>query len=378
MHSLLVKKPLYWLIMGAEKLRIALDDRAVKLSGIGIYTRNLYNIYTSLGHSVFLYDDKLVVSRSAFVFKYINLMKRLIKENRDLGNWLQGKGIELYHVPKNTGVPLFSPVPVVVTIHDVIPHVFPQQYLKNILERIYYETAIRISIKRSRKIITISEFSKQALIRHYGVKPEKIAVTLLAYNRAFRKIEDAAVLKPVREKYNLNDRYLLAIGGSEYRKNIQRLIHVYQRHFSGEYKLVVIGGKWRDVDLPGRYASDKNIRFLSNIPEEDLIAIYNMAAVFVFPSFYEGFGIPVLEGMACGVPVVTSKVSSMPEVGGEAAVYFDPYDETDMAAKIESVLTNERLQKEMIAKGLQKVKGYSWKKCAEETLQVYREVLGNE
>ena len=359
-------------------MRIALDDRAIKLSGIGIYTRNLYDIYTSLGHSVFLYDDKLLVSRSAFVFKYLNFMKRLIKENRDLGNWLRERTIDLYHVPKNTGVPLFSPVPVVVTIHDVIPHVFPQQYLKNILERIYYEAAIRISITRSQKIITISEFSKQALIQHYGVKPEKIAVTLLAYNRAFRKIEDAAVLNPVREKYNLNDRYLLAIGGSEYRKNMQRLIHVYQRHFSGAYKLVVIGGKWRDVDLPARYASDKNIRFLTNIPEEDLIAIYNMAAVFVFPSFYEGFGIPVLEGMACGVPVVTSKVSSMPEVGGEAAVYFDPYDETDMAEKIESVLKNERLRKEMIAKGLQKVKEYSWEKCAEETLQIYREVLGYE
>ena len=358
-------------------MRIALDDRAVKLSGMGIYTRNLYEIYKSLGHSVFLYDDKLVVSRAEFVLKYINFIKRLIKENRVLINWLQRNEIELYHVPKNTAVPLFSPVPVVVTIHDVIPHVFPQQYLKNILERIYYETAIRISIKKSQKIVTISEFSKQALIQHYGVKPDKIEVTLLAYNKAFRRIDDAAVLKPVQEKYNLNDRYLLSIGGSEYRKNMQRLIHVYQRHFYGVYKLVVVGGKWRDVDLPGRYASDKNIRFLTNIPEEDLIAIYNMAEAFVFPSFYEGFGIPVLEGMACGVPVVTSNVSSMPEVGGDAAVYFDPYDENDMAVKIKSVLENELLRKEMITKGLQKVKEYSWEKCAEETLQVYREVLGN-
>ena len=358
-------------------MRIALDDRAIKLSGIGIYTRNLYDIYTSLGHSVFLYDDKLLVSRSAFVFKYLNFMKRLIKENRDLGNWLRERTIDLYHVPKNTGVPLFSPVPVVVTIHDVIPHVFPQQYLKNILERIYYEAAIRISITRSQKIITISEFSKQALIQHYGVKPEKIAVTLLAYNRAFRKIEDAAVLKPVREKYNLNDRYLLAIGGSEYRKNMQRLIHVYQRHFSGAYKLVVIGGKWRDVDLPARYASDKNIRFLTNIPEEDLIAIYNMAAVFVFPSFYEGFGIPVLESMCCDCPVLTSDVSSMPEAGGDAALYAAPDDVEAIARQLLRLCEDEDLRQQCIEKGRIHRMKFAPEKVSADMMAVYRSLLDN-
>lgn len=357
-------------------MRVALDDRAIKFSGIGIYTRNLYGIFKDSGHSVFLYDDQLIVSRSKFVLKYINFFRRIVKENRDVGHWLKANGIELYHVPKNTGIPFFSPVPVVVTIHDVIPHVFPHQYLTNILERLYYETALRISIKRSKKIITISEFSRQELITHYGVKPDKIATILLAYNRSFRKINDVALLKPVREKYKLNEKYLLAIGGSEYRKNMQRLINVYQRYFSSAYKLVVIGGKWRDVDLPGKYANDKKIRFLTNIPEEDLIAIYNMAEVFVFPSFYEGFGIPVLEGMACGVPVITSNVSSMPEVGGDAAVYFDPYNENDMAEKIGMVLKDRNLRQTMTDRGLNKVKEYSWEKCAEETLRVYREVLG--
>ena len=358
-------------------MRIALDDRAIKFSGIGIYTRNLADYFIASGHDVFLYDDKLVVTRAGFVQKYVNFARRIFGDNTLLAQWLRKNLVSVYHVPRNIGVPFFSDIPVVVTIHDIIPHVFPQKYLNNILERIYYETAIRVSIKRSKKIITISEFSKQELIKHYGVKPEKIAITLLAYNRAFRKIHDAALLKPVREKYNLHDKYLLAIGGSEYRKNMQRLINVYQRHFSGAYKLIVVGGKWRDVDLPGKYASDKNIRFLTNIPEEDLIAIYNMAEIFVFPSFYEGFGIPVLEGMACGVPVITSNVSSMPEVGGDAAAYFDPYDENDMAARIGKVLDDKALRKTMIDRGLQKVKEYSWEKCAEETLQVYKEVLEN-
>lgn len=355
-----------------------MDDRAIKFSGIGIYTKNLADNFIAFGHDVFLYDDKLVVMRAGFVQKYLNFLKRVFRENTLLLQWLRQNRAMVYHVPRNTGVPFFSNLPVIVTIHDIIPHVFPKKYLNNILERIYYEIAIRVSIKRSKKIITISEFSKQELINYYGVKPEKIAITLLAYNRAFRKIHDAALLEPVREKNNLQGKYLLAIGGSEYRKNMQRLINVYQKHFSRAYKLIVIGGKWRDVDLPGKYASDKNIRFLTNIPEEDLIAIYNMAEVFVFPSFYEGFGIPVLEGMACGVPVVTSNVSSMPEVGGDAAIYFDPYNEEDMAEKISMVLHDETLRKTMIAKGLEKVKEYSWEKCAAETLKVYRNVLNND
>ena len=288
--------------------------------------------------------------------------------------WFKKNSLELYHVPKNTGVPFFHNIPVVVTIHDIIPHVFPDKYLSNILERIWYKLAIRVSIHRSDKILTISNFSKEELIRYYDVDSSKIEIVSLAYNKAFRKIEDKSMLNDVKERYRLNNKYILAIGGSEYRKNIQRLINVYLKNFRDDYELIVVGGKWRDIDLSKKYQGN-NIRFITGVPEEDLIAIYNMASVFVFPSFYEGFGIPVLEGMACGVPVVTSNVSSMPEVGGDAAIYFNPYDEKDMAEKIRQVLDDKQLRKTMIAKGLEKVKEYSWDKCARETLKVYEKVL---
>jgi len=252
--------------------------------------------------------------------------------------------------------------------------VFPDKYLSNILERIWYELAIRVSIHRSDKILTISNFSKEELIRYYDVDSSKIEIVSLAYNKAFRKIEDKSMLNDVKERYRLNNKYILAIGGSEYRKNIQRLINVYLKNFRDDYELIVVGGKWRDIDLSKKYQGE-NIRFITGVPEEDLIAIYNMASVFVFPSFYEGFGIPVLEGMACGVPVITSNVSSMPEVGGDAAIYFNPYDEKDMADKIRMVLDNEQLRDVMVKKGLEKVKEYSWDKCARETLKVYEEVL---
>ncbi len=357
-------------------MRIALNYRVIKYSGIGAYTKYLAEGYMRLGQEVFLYDDILDSSDNG-LRKYINTIKRVIKDITMLSKWLKNHSIDLYHVPKNTGVPFFSPVPVVVTIHDVIPHVFPKQYFKNDFERLYYELSIKHSITKSKKIITVSEFSKKEIINAYGVDASKIAVVLNAYNSAFKLIEDSSFLEAVRKKYNLKEKYILALGGSEYRKNIQRLIRVYIAHFSQTYQLVVIGGKWRDVDLSRQFASEKNIYFLTNVPEEDLVAIYNMATVFVFPSFYEGFGIPVLEGMACGVPVVTSNVSSIPEVGGDAAVYFNPYDEDDMAAKIHNVLEDEFLQKKMVARGLEKIKEYSWDKCAKETLQVYEEVLNS-
>lgn len=355
-------------------MRIGLDNRAIKFSGIGVYTCNLNERFVEAGNYVGLYNDGLVVSRERFLKKYINFLKRILKEQLGMDKWFKKNSLELYHVPKNTGVPFFHNIPVVVTIHDIIPHVFPDKYLSNILERIWYELAIRVSIHRSDKILTISNFSKEELIRYYDVDSSKIEIVSLAYNEDFRKIEDTSMLNDVKEMYCLNKKYILAIGGSEYRKNIQRLINVYLKNFRDDYELIVVGGKWRDIDLSKKYQGE-NIKFITGVPEEDLIAIYNMADVFVFPSFYEGFGIPVLEGMACGVPVVTSNVSSMPEVGGDAAIYFNPYDENDMAEKIGMVLDDAQLREEMISKGLEKVKEYSWEKCAIETLKVYEEVL---
>lgn len=356
-------------------MRIGLDNRSPKFSGMGIYTHNLYENFTELNHKVSLYNDGIAVSRNSFVDKYVKFFRRILIEQFGMNSWFQKNSLDIYHVTKNTGVPFFHNIPVVVTIHDIIPHVFPDKYLSNILERIWYEVAIRVSIYRSDKILTISKFSKEELKRYYGVDSSKIEIVTLAYNESFRKIKDSSMLNDVKGRYGLNKKYILAIGGSEYRKNIQRLINVYLKNFKEDYELIVVGGKWRDIDLSKKY-QEENIRFIKGVPEEDLIAIYNMASVFVFPSFYEGFGIPVLEGMACGVPVVTSNISSMPEVGGDAAIYFNPYDENDMAEKIRQAIDDDQLREEMMAKGLEKVKEYSWDKCARETLKVYERVVG--
>jgi glycosyltransferase involved in cell wall biosynthesis len=355
-------------------MRIALDGRAKKFTGIDIYTQALYQKLVAHGHPAYLYNDDIGLTRDNTLKKYVNSARRRFKEQFGLRTWLLENKIDLFHATMNTDVPLFSPVPVVVTIHDIIPHMMPAQYLSSQIERIYYETFIRIAIERSTHILTESMFSKQEMVAQYHISPEKITVIPIGYNRAFRPIKSKDDLNSVKAKYHLPDKYILTIGGSEYRKNVDRMIQVYLENFVSQISLVVIGGAWRNVDLPKKYA-DKPIIFLKGIPEDDLVAIYNMATIFVFPSLYEGFGIPVLEGMACNVPVVTSNVSSMPEVGGRAAVYFDPYKKEDMAEKIDMVLKNAQLRTQLIQKGEQQARLFSWDACYNQTARIYERLI---
>lgn len=356
-------------------MNIALDNRAKEFSGIGIYTRSLCDEYKKQGHTVYLYNDNIRISRFSWLGKYIKFALRILKEQININHWLKLNNVKIYHVTKNLGVPFITKCPVIVTIHDIIPHIYSNEYLSNIIERIYYELAIRVSIYRSRKIITISEFSKQELIKYYNVSPSKIVVIPLAFNTCFKVLKKELYRGVIEKKYNIKTKYILTIGGSEYRKNIQRLINVYQNNDFDNYELVIIGGKWRNIDLSTKYKQNKKIKFITDVEETDLVLLYNMAEVFVFPSFYEGFGIPILEGMACGTAVITSNVSSMPEVAGDAALYFDPYDEKDIACKIKLVLNNSKLREELVTKGLNRIKTYSWEKCANETLMLYSRII---
>ncbi len=353
-------------------MRIGIDDRANKYSGIGVYTAKLMQMLQQQSLEIYGYRDNIYAKRVGGLAKYVNFIRRIIKEQFILPYWCRKNKLAVYHAMRNFGVPIFGNVPMVVTIHDVIPHIFPKQYSANILERCYYELALRIAIWRAQRILTVSQFSKQELMRCYGVAADKIVVTPIAASEAF-SVLPAAALQAVRERYALPARFILTIGGSEWRKNVERLLRVHQKHFSDNYQLVVIGGPWRGYDLAAKYKEIHSIRFLANLPEEDLVAIYNLADLFVFPSLYEGFGIPLLEAMACGTPVVTANAASMPEVGGSAALYFDPLDEDDMAARIKQVLDDEALRKQLVSAGRKRVQQFSWQSCAQATLAVYED-----
>lgn len=265
----------------------------------------------------------------------------------------------------------------VVTIHDLTPLLFPElhaEYTKKVMFR-----GLLHSVRKVNKIIAISESTKKDVMRLFHVPEGKIEVIYEAADEIYHPIEDSGILTQIRSKYKIPNKFILFVGVLEPRKNIARLIQAFsilKKKF--EYKLVIVGGSgWfydEIFEQVRRLHLEGEIIFTGYVPREDLQALYNAAELFIYPSLYEGFGLPPLEALACGTPVITSNVSSLPEVVGDAALLVDPYNIEEMTQAMYRVLTDRNLRYSMIDKGLRQAKKFSWKRTAQETLQVYKEV----
>lgn len=189
--------------------------------------------------------------------------------------------------------------------------------------------------------------------------------------------------KDLKVNFELPKKFILCAGSIEPRKNLISLLKAYNNldmSIKKEYKLILTGFKgWENQEIVSLINQNKDyVNYLGYISDEELVAVYNLATLFVYPSFYEGFGLPVLEAMACGTPVVCSNTTSLPEVGGDAVVYCDPYNVDDIREKMETVLDDENLQKEMIVKGLERAKQFTWEKAAKEHIKVFKSVLDSQ
>ncbi len=270
----------------------------------------------------------------------------------------------------------------VVTIYDLTVITNPECHMKmNIRHCI---AGAKDAIKYADSIIAISEHTKQDLIKYLGAPPELITVTQLAASGDYREVTDPEKLRSVRQRYDLPESYILFVGSLEPRKNVKTLFKAYSRmkeSFKKEFPLVIAGAKgWLNSDIPELVKAlgiEDRVKFAGYIDRADIAAVYSQAAVFVFPSLYEGFGLPILEAMGCGTPVITSNVSSMPEVAGNAAVLVSPTDAAELSAALESVLGDEGKRGEMRKKGFARASSFSWERCAKETLEVYRKVVKN-
>ncbi len=243
-------------------------------------------------------------------------------------------------------------------------------------ERIkYFEDNFFQNIYRSDIIITGSEFSKQEILNRLDFKDENVKVIYHGVRHdIFKKIEN------IKLSFELPKKFIFSVGSIEPRKNLIGLLNAYNNlsdEIKHEYKLVLAGFKgWENEDIMQIIEKNKDfITYLGYITDEELAGVYNKASCFVYPSFYEGFGLPPLEAMACGTPVICSNVSSLPEVGGEAVVYCDPYSIEDIKSKIELVLLDKNLQKELSVKGLEQAKKFTWEKSAQAHIKIFNELL---
>ncbi len=256
----------------------------------------------------------------------------------------------------------------VLTIHDVAFETHPKSF--STFFRLYYKFIIPLNIKRADKIITVSQSSKNEIKKYYPFAKEKIEVIYLGVEHSFKKLN----IKKTKQ--------ILYVGSMNERKNFSNVLKAYTMLDSNEYTLLMVGKFASNFALDdatkiliATSESNPHIKFKSDVSNDELVKIYNESMLFIFPSFYEGFGLPVLEAMACGTPVVCSNTTSLPEVGGEAVVYCDPNNVNDIAEKIQIVLNDKKLQQEMIGKSLKRAKQFTWEKAAQEHMKIFEKVL---
>jgi glycosyltransferase involved in cell wall biosynthesis len=367
-------------------MRIGIDARKLHDFGIGTYIRNVLRQLAHLDRETEFVllcrpEDVRVLQSLGANFRPVAETARnySLAEQFRIPIALKRAGVTLFHATHYVLPPLVL-CRSVVTIHDCIHLMFPQ-YLPSRFALEYARASMSAASRRATRILTVSESSKRDIIKFLGTDPDKIDVIYNAYDDRFGIEPREEDVVRVRERYQLHSEFVLYAGNVKPHKNLERLIeafHLVRNRGLDHLKLVLIGddiSKYAALrHAVHRHQLHKYVRFLGYLPEETLAVMYRLAGVFVFPSLYEGFGLPPLEAMASGTPVVTSNVSSLPEVAGDAAVLVDPYDPEAIADGIYRVLADERLRRELRRKGLARARQFSWETSVRRVQEIYQEV----
>ncbi|MDI6827157.1 MAG: glycosyltransferase family 1 protein [Armatimonadota bacterium] len=356
-------------------------------AGISRYIRGLVDAFATYRNNheihIFLkgleskeFPNNLYIHRSCGSTS--NPMLRISWEQTILPLLIKKLGLDIIHSPAYV-LPTACPCKSVVTVLDLSFIRFAQYF--PLFQWCYLNYFTRRSVRKADAVITISEHSKQEIIKLLHVPENKVFVTHLGVNPSFRPVS-AAEKARVCEQYGIIENTVLFVGTLEPRKNILSLIAAFDivhKAFNQRCSLILVGGKgWFYQELfefTRQLGIGDSVRFLGYVPMEDLPALYGASAVFVYPSFYEGFGLPPLEAMACGTPVITSNTSSLPEVVGDAGIMVDPHDVEALANAILQVLGDSDLRQEMSARGIERAKLFSWQETARRTLNVYEDIF---
>jgi glycosyltransferase involved in cell wall biosynthesis len=294
---------------------------------------------------------------------------------------LRRRPVDVLHV-QYTAPPL-APCPVVATVHDLSFEHIPETFRRR--SRVQLRLTVRATARRAAHVIAPSEYTRRDLVETYGLDPARVTAIPLAVAKHFRPVEDEAELGRVRERYGIRGEYVLAVGSIQPRKNLARLVRAYSalrrgRGRSNLPQLVLVGKQaWlygdtlRAIEEEGLAGS---VLLTGYVSEGDLPALYTGALLFAYPSFYEGFGLPPLEAMSCGAPVLTGNLTSLPEVVGDAGLTVDPFDTDALAAGLARLIDDDALRAELSRRGLDRARRFDWRVTARMTLRVYRSVMG--
>ena len=286
--------------------------------------------------------------------------------------------IDIYHDAKNV-LPLLCPCKSLVTIHDLAPFLLPETF--QTLQRFSHKFHMQWAVAKAKRIITVSENSREDIIRILKVEERKVLHIPNGVVEIFHKIEDAQGLETFRQELGLAKRIILCVGTIQPRKNLDIVIKAFdwlKRKKRIPHQLVIVGRcgwLWQNIKkMVHKLNLTKDVIFTGPVADEKLPIVYNLAEVFLAPSSYEGFGLTILEAMACGTAVITSNTSSLPEIAGNSALMIEPRNVEQLQQAIEKILSNKELRDRLITKGLERAREFSWERCARETLEVYKEV----
>jgi len=369
-------------------MKIGFDGRYAEgdLVGVGKYIASLINQIAKKNiECVIFYSQKPkypIIGKNIFS-KILPSLNRYTFEQISLPRALKQEKVDVYHALGNLGIPLVSPVPSILTVHDIIPLLFPD-YFKYSKYGFFskYSSLFRLktSLIKAKKIISVSEYTKETLVEKLGVKPEKIKVIYSGAPEA-----DSKSLELPKELKK--GEYILNQGGIDIRKNLERLIRAFAKmkckvqsakRKENDLKLVITG---KNENIEERLRKEIKILGISNkvifpgyVDEERLWSLILQASCVCYPSLIEGFGGPVLEGFAAGVPVITSNISSLPEIAGGAAYLVNPKNEEEIAEAMMKVTGEKETRDMLIRKGKERVKQFSWEKTAGETIKIYSDL----
>ena len=359
-------------------MRIAIDARMIRHGSMHGIARYVFQLLKGLSVRVLSHKFYVFINRGSPLenFQWGSQIELVFAqshwisftEQRELPELLKDLEIDLFHAPSFVA-PIFVPCSMVMTIHDLNHMVLPQFY--TLFHQVYYQLVVRKSIKRSRYILTVSKFSKKEIVRTLGLDPGKIFVTYNGVSEDYRPVTDETYLEYVRDIYGLPDRFILCVSNNKPHKNVHQLVRAFC-YSDVEIPLVLACPTDASlIKIAENYGKKHLIYFSKFIDEEHLPAVYSLTDLFVYPSTYEGFGLPPLEALACGTPVVVARSSSLPEVVGDNAIFANPFDYKAIAEALEQGVYDVSAREALKIRGLNHAQKFSWDQMIEKTLKVY-------